>query len=240
MLLPVAATAEVQQPLLDTQPVPKTTSETNPTPMPQPVAATAKVRQLPLDTQLVVNPNTQPFCRECQNTGGVCQIDTNKNNKLGYLNLQIGGFLIKALIDTGASVSVMGQSLFTKIAPCDPQAILTIREPKNHGTVTLADGKTVPVLTTARLEVQTFDETIDETFHILQDTHTTILGWPFYANNDLTIDCKRRLLIRENCIFQINAVFDSDTKSTQPRTTLDLCLTQTITIPPRTSRLPIL
>ena len=180
-----------------------------------------------------MNPNTrQPFCRECQNTGGVCQIDTNKNNKLGYLHLQIGGFLIKALVDTGASVSVMGQSLFSKIAACDPQAILTTKPPKNHTTVTLADGKTVPIILTARLEFHIFDETIDETFHILQDTHTTILGWPFFANNDLTIDCKRRLLIRENCTFQINAVLDSDTKDTQPRTTLDLCLTHTITIPP--------
>ena len=63
-------------------------------------------------------------------------------------------------------------------------------------------------------------------------THTTLLGWPFFANNDLTIDCKRRLLLRENCTFQINAVLDTDTKNTQPRTTLDLCLTHTITIPP--------
>ena len=204
---PEVVTAKVQQPALDTKPVSAVATTTENLDTQKPVVETANVQQPLFDEKPVFDThNRQPFCRECQSTGGVCQIDTQNHNRLGYLHLQIGGFLVKALVDTGASVSVMGQSLFTKINACDPQTILTTKPPKNHTTVTLADGKTVPILLTARLEFQIFDETIDETFHILQDTHTTILGWPFFANNDLTIDCKRRLLIRENCTFQINAI----------------------------------
>ena len=175
-----------------------------------------------------------PFCRECLNLGGICQVDASgKLNKLGYLQLQVGGFHIRALVDTGASVSVMSQELLNQIWVCDPESILWRSNPKTNATITLADGQKVPILEKAQLQMQIFDEDVHETFHILKDTHTTILGWPFFANNDLTIDCKRRLLIRENCTFQINSIItdhDNDNEN-EKRTTLSLCLEQGITLP---------
>ena len=149
-----------------------------------------------------------PFCRECMSTSEAYakSIHNPKQNKLGYLHLQVGGFHIKALVDTGASVSVMSQELANQIWVCDPDSIIWRSNPKPDTTITLADGKKVPVLEKMQLQMQIFDEDVQETFHILQETHTTILGWPFFANNDLTIDCKRRLLIRENCTFQINSI----------------------------------
>ena len=100
----------------------------------------------------------------------------------------------------------MSQELLNKIAACDPDNVITTRQPKTNTTVTLADGQTAPILEVARIQFKIFDEELDELFYILKDTHSTILGWPFFANNDLTIDCKRRLLIRENCTFQINTI----------------------------------
>ena len=67
-------------------------------------------------------------------------------------------------------------------------------------------------------------------------THTTIFGWPFFANNDLTIDCKRRLLIRDDCTFQINAITKEETKP--KRTTMGLCLKKEITLLPGRQEFP--
>ena len=86
------------------------------------------------------------YCRECQNQNGTCQLASTNNNKLGYLQLQIGGFTIKALVDTGASISVMSQELLNIIAACDPDNVITTRQPKTNTTVTLADGQTVQSL----------------------------------------------------------------------------------------------
>ena len=191
--------------------------------------STANLSDPQKDTENEETP--PPFCRECIDIGGICQVDSQtKANKLGYLHLQVGGFHIKALVDTGASVSVMSQELANQIWVCDPDSIIWRSNPKPDTTITLADGKKVPVLEKMQLQMQIFDEDVQETLHILQETHTTILGWPFFANNDLTIDCKRRLLIRENCTFQINSI-EITQEAASPRTMLRLLLEQDTTLP---------
>ena len=184
--------------------------------------------------------NRPPYCRQCSTSGGVCQVDTNnQGNKLGYLQLQVGNLDIKALVDTGASVSVMSQETYDNIATCHPENILKQISVPDSAEITLADGKRVPILEKAEIRIKIFLEEICEVFLILRETHITILGWPFFANNDLTIDCKRRLLIRENCTFQINAVeYKEKGEKTAPRISLMLKTTQAITIPPGRQEYP--
>ena len=199
----------------------KTELNSTPDPIKQVFDTKLVLPDQPILLHNINTPNMPTYCRECQNQNGICQLASTNNNKLGYLQLQIGGFTIKALVDTGASISVMSQELLNKIATCDPDNVITTRQPKTNTTVTLADGQTVPILEVARIQFKIFDENLDELFYILKETHSTILGWPFFANNDLTIDCKRRLLIRENCTFQINTI-TARQKTKPTRTTLDL------------------
>ena len=184
--------------------------------------------------------NRPPYCRQCSTSGGVCQVDTNnQGNKLGYLQLQVENLDIKALVDTGASVSVMSQETYDNIATCHPDNIMKQISVPDSAEITLADGKRVPILEKAEIRIKIFLEEICEVFLILQETHITILGWPFFANNDLTIDCKRRLLIRENCTFQIDAVeYKEKSEKTTPRISLMLKTTQAITIPPGRQEYP--
>ena len=108
----------------------------------------------------------------------------------------------KSLVVTGASVSTMSQDIFDKIWSCDPDSIFWTINPQPNSIITLADRQKVPILEKAHLKIRIFDNEVEETFCILHDTHSSILGWSFFARNDLTIDCKRQLLIRENFTFQ--------------------------------------
>ena len=159
--------------------------------------------------QPLERPSRPPYCRECQNTGGICQVDTeDQGSKLGYLQMQVGKTTIKALVDTGASISVISKEMFKRIENTEPTAIIHRNETQKDTKIALADGQTVNVLEKVTIQLKLFEEQITETFFVLPQTQITILGWPFFAHNDLTIDCKRRLLIRDSCTFQINRNHD--------------------------------
>ena len=82
--------------------------------------------------QPLERPNRPPYCRECQNTGGICQVNTEGDgSKLGYLQMQVGKTTIKALVDTGASISVISKEMFKRIENTEPTAIIEINQTRN-------------------------------------------------------------------------------------------------------------
>ena len=54
----------------------------------------------------------------------------------------MGPMSIRALVDTGESISVMANDIFTKIQAENPSAVLHSTEAKEDAKITLADGKT--------------------------------------------------------------------------------------------------
>ena len=159
-----------------------------------------------------------------------------RSGKLGYLPLHIGSHRVEALVDTGASSSVMSETLFKELKANHPCLVVpSAEEPSRHQSMRVANGQQVPILGHARVHFKIFDSDYAEDFYILPQTHTTILGWPFFADNDMTIDCKRRLLITQDTTLQINAVttaLPTILEDLDEKISLELATVQGITIPP--------
>ena len=83
-----------------------------------------------------------PYSRENRNQGGICEVENNSTPKLGYLRMKVGPMSIRALVDTGASISVMANDIFTKIQAENPSAVLHSTDAKEDAKITLADGQT--------------------------------------------------------------------------------------------------
>ena len=179
---------------------------------------------------MMVDPLRPRLCRECKPQQD-CQVNAvNGRANLGYLQLQIGPKRTKALVDTGASTSVMSKDVVEEIQK-EQKGRIRVNWDTQKGSMRVANGQQIDILGQAEVTFNIFDRTFNETFNILPHTHITILGWPFFADNDFTIDCKRRLLISEDNTMQINAM-ERITEEEKQETRLLLNTMQATTIGP--------
>ena len=153
-----------------------------------------------------------------------------QHTKLGYLHLRVGICTFKALIDTGASACVISVNQVKAIKRENPEAIQEGNQPNTGEQIRLANGELTPIINTVQITFTLFDRKYTATFLVLAQTNSIILGWPFFAENDLTIDCKRRILTTEGATLQINNLEAQREK--QWSNTYPVEIHNTITIPP--------
>ena len=70
-----------------------------------------------------------------------------------------------------------------------PRSIITRRETENV-VVKVADGKVVPTSGFVTIRFKLAGEEYAQEFLVVERMNSAILGWPFFAEHDFTIDCR--------------------------------------------------
>ena len=146
-----------------------------------------------------------PLCKSCL-PQMECQVNAlGRCAKLGYIPLRVGTSKLHALVDTGASSSVISSAMLCELRDANPGMVSEDNVPTGL-KMRVADGAEIPVLRSVVLHFQFSGTAFAEKFLVLPTTQHTILGWPFFADNDMLIDCKRRLVIMQGQSLQLNSL----------------------------------
>ena len=136
-------------------------------------------------------------------------------------------------MDTGASVCAIPKSL-ARILERDSPECITRRETENV-VVKVADGKVVPTSGFVTIRFKLAGEEYAQEFLVLEQMNTAILGWPFFAEHEFTIDCRTRRVKTESLSLQMNNLEVDEQKRKKKRSGergIPLLTTKAITLPP--------
>ena len=116
-----------------------------------------------------------------------------------------------ALVDTGAFNSAMPLSDFTRLSQNNQHVILSKRKIPSE-FVRVANGTTEKILSRVTIQMHILGRDIAEEFMIIDNIRNTILGFSFFKNNDVSIDCKTQRLHFPDITAQLNQVLQEDGK----------------------------
>ena len=144
-------------------------------------------------------------------------------------------FPVKALIDTGAFSSAMPLSVFHKLQNQRPNMISQFNPASS--IVKVANGTSIATFGSFNACFKIADETFSERFLILKSMNQTILGLPFFEQNDIVIHPRTRTLKLPHITLQLTERIHKHGKisSLQAKKNLFLRATQSVTVNPNSS-----
>lgn len=169
---------------------------------------------------------------------------TNRNSSISIgamttlnsnvLPISIDGVFMKALVDTGASISCISMSQLSKL-PSLPKL-----QKSNISHVRGVGGEILDVVGCIELNVNIQNCIVLQKFHVFQRLHfSIILGMDFLDNNDVILDFSQKIITLPNCQtvnFLSSTTFDIGiARASKPFTIQPNCITN---IPVHLSRVP--
>lgn len=110
------------------------------------------------------------------------------------LPISIQGVPMKALVDTGASISCISMSQLSKLPS------LTNLQKSNISHVRGVGGEVLDVVGCIELKVDIQNCIVLQKFHVFQRLHfSIILGMDFLDNNDVILDFSQNIITLPNC-----------------------------------------
>jgi predicted aspartyl protease len=133
-------------------------------------------------------------------TNGV-QVSAVSNTSVqeNYLPISIGGINTQALVDTGATISVMSNSFLEKI----PSKLVSKKAPQ-FKSVTGVGGQVCDVKTQVELTFRVQNFNLTQSFHVLDGHHTVILGMDFLADQKAKLNFETGTITIHNQNFRLS------------------------------------
>lgn len=120
----------------------------------------------------------------------------------------MGQTKIVALIDTGAYSNAMSDQIFQNIESVNPELVSAKRNISNE-SVRVASGATVKIIYAVKIKISVAKVEYTEDFIVVQKLTNTILGVPFFKNNNIIIDLPNRRLKMPEMTLQLNEISTS-------------------------------
>ena len=121
--------------------------------------------------------------------------------------------------------------MLSKLRAQHPELVSNVDVPAGL-KMRVADGAEVPVLQSVEIRFRFSRTSFAEQFLVLPSAQNTILGWPFFADNDMVIDCKRRLIIMQGQTLQLNSLTKEQRKKDVNITKKTLLTAHAVRLPP--------
>ena len=147
-----------------------------------------------------------------------------------YMPLDFGEFIMDALVDTGAPVSVIPEADMTKIRTYAPKCV-TVDAPPPDFKIVVANGQKENPSGSAELQFEVGDFTFREKFVILQNITSPIIGLHFLRHTNAKIDVRQGLIHFPYLSMQMKIQPEPKPYKEQAVT-----IPKEVTIPPETTR----
>ena len=157
-----------------------------------------------------------------------------RKKEMLYVPLDVkNGLTIDALVDSGASVSVIAQKELHRIKQQPPSNILKTDDPPNF-QIQVANGQLEKQTATATLKVDIGDHTFAEHFVVMENLTGPIIGVHFMRHNNVVIDTTHGLIHFAHLTMQVKIALSQTSVKPQAvlihdNTTIPQMTTKTIT-----------
>ena len=166
-------------------------------------------------------------------------LQLDKNNHMMYIPLTFDKTECQGLLDTGAVQSAMSETELAKILRANPKAL--IKElPAPNFKIQIANGSVVPIRKQVLLRFEIAGTSYEETFIILPQMSTILIGMTFFTNYEVMIDIVNYLIHLPEISLQLkqkNGKFKQPLSEMTSEQTIKLQPGQQVIIPTRTDGL---
>ena len=131
---------------------------------------------------------------------------------LFYVRVSCGLTKTKALVDTGAFNSALPLKEYQEIITRDRSVLVTSRKCERE-YIRVANNTRARILQRATLRFSFMGKVFVEEFMVIDNLNHMILGLPFFANNDITINCATKRLHFEDMTAQLNEILKPNGKT---------------------------
>ena len=162
-----------------------------------------KLDSRPCMSSVNLSNNLYPLSPNINNLSG------NPTNKLFFINLIMGTHETNALVDTGAFNSAMPLIDYMRLSQIKKHVILSKRKISSE-FVRVANGSTKKIISRVTIQMHILGRDIAEEFMIIDNIRNTILGFSFFEQHDVTVDCKTQRLHFPDMTVQLNEISQED------------------------------
>ena len=144
-----------------------------------------------------INPNQGPKIKPCIRSEKSKPLKpiSKQSSPLSYVQVTIANNVVHAFLDTGASISLISESLYNDLPSLKHTHLSTVTSPCVHSV----SGEPLDVLGSMIIPFNMSSVQLQHTFLVIRNiNHAMILGWDFCIANNVTIDISSSSVLINN------------------------------------------